>query len=436
MCRGLPRVWRAEQRRRAATAARRRAPGQRERPLRSGRSRCPGRAARAFARLKHRAQPLADKLAGYAMTLDVPVAESNLAVRKTVQEGVTRLRVLVQRLGERQHVEAVALAERGDSAVGIEQVADADALHEILAHLRVGPYLDAGVERHGQKRRSVPRGLAMRFCHQVVGDLPGVAPRLLSGRLVDVVVDRAFDRQFGGRLFVAGAKDRPGSADQREQPGFAIVEARHTPQAKRIRALKRAGWRELAITLDVKRPAQIAFERDRVVAHVVAEKNREHHDVRLVGPHLLAQRHQFLRGAVPVDAEVERFDAPSLEQWALRELARRDRGESVLIRHLDRFGVGIAEHRDTDGAGRLGLGKLGAAKAAAVDLDVGGALAPIVTGGVRPQPPSTRGVVTIEVGKKAVGDSYADFGNQPRADHAEDDQRRCAQRPTNHAMSP
>ena len=172
------------------------------------------------------------------MALDVPVAEADLAVREAVQEGVMRLGVLVQRLGQRQHVEAVALAERGDSAVGIKQVADADSLHEILPHFRVGPYLDAGVERHGQKRRAVPRGLAMGFLDQVVGDLPGVAPRLLSGRLVDVVVDRAFDRQFGGRLFVASAQDRPGSADQREQSGFAIVEARHTPQAKRIRAFE------------------------------------------------------------------------------------------------------------------------------------------------------------------------------------------------------
>jgi len=50
---------------------------------------------------------------------------------------------------------------------------------------------------------------------------------------------------------------------------------------------------------------------------------REHHDVRLVGPYLLAQRHQLLRRAVAVDAEVERLDAPSLEQGTLRELARR-----------------------------------------------------------------------------------------------------------------
>ncbi len=370
------------------------------------------------------------------MTLDVPVAEADLAVREAMQEGVMRLGVLVQRLGQRQHVEAVALAERGDSAVGVEQVADPDSLHEILAHLRIGPYLDAGVERHGQKRRAVPRGLTMRFRDQVVGDLPGVAPRLLSGRLVDVVVDGAFDRQFGGGLFVSSAQDGPGSADQREQSGFAIVEPRHTPKAKRIRALKRTGWRELAVVLHVKRPAQIALERDRVVTHVVAEKNREHHDVRLVGPYLLAQRHQLLRRAVAVDAEVERLDAPSLEQGTLRELARRDRGERVLIRNLDRFGVGIAEHRDTDGASRLGRGELGAAKAAAVDLDVGGALAPIITGGVRPQPPSARGVITIKVGKKTVGDSHADFRDQPRADHAEDDQHRRAHRSANHLSSP
>ena len=236
-------------------------------------------------------------------------------------------------------------------------------------------------------------------------------------RLVDVVIDRAFDRQFGGRLLgYASAENRPCATDQREQSGFAIVEACHAPQAKRIRALKRSGRYELAVALDIERPAQIAFERDRVIADVVAEKNREHHDVGLVGPHLLAQRHQFLRGAVAVDAEVERLDAPPLEQRTLRELARRDRSKRVLVWHLDRLGIGVAEHRDPDGAGRLGFGKLWTAKTAAIDLDVGGALATIVASGIRPQPPSARRVITIEVGKKTVGDSHADLGDQPRAD--------------------
>ena len=200
--------------------------------------------------------------------------------------------------------------------------------------------------------------------------------------------------------------------------------------------MKRSGRYELAVALDIEGPAQIGLQRDRVIADVVAEKNREHHNVRLVGPHLLAQRHQFLRGPISVDAEVERLDAPPLEPRTLPELARRDRSKRVLVWHLDRLGIGVADNCDPYGAGRLGSDKFWTAKTAAIDFDISGALATIVASGIGPQAPSARRVIAIEVRKKTVGDSHADLGDQPRADDAEDDQHHHAQSLTNHRLSP
>src|SRR5581483_11815164 len=206
-------------------------------------------------------------------------------------------------------------------------------------------------------------------------------------------------------------------AEQRKHPGLPVIETRHAPEAKGIRAVEWPRRNEAAVAFDIEGPAQIPFERYRVVAHIIAQENREHHDVRLIRPYFLAQRHQFLRGAVAVHAEVQRLDAPALEQRTLHEHARGDRRESVLVRHLDGLGVGVADYRDADGAGRLAHRHFRAAEAGAVDRDPGRALASVVSGGVWPQAPSARRVVAIEIREEMIGDADAEFRDEARADH-------------------
>src|SRR4029077_3563570 len=173
----------------------------------------------------------------------------------------------------------------------------------------------------------------------------------------------------------------PGVGEKVEQPEIAIVEARHAPELEARRIDEGAGQPHAVTVVNPARTASVRLEHHQIVAHVVAEEYRQHHDVRRVGPHLALQRDDFLRRAVTVDAKVHGLDALALEPRAIGEFAAGHRGIGLVLRHLDRFGIGIAEYRDTHDAGRLGFGIIGAAETVAIDAHVRLALAPVPAAG-------------------------------------------------------
>lgn len=79
-------------------------------------------------------------------------------------------------LREGQDGEIFALAERGDSVVGIKQVSDAEMLLKAFADGRIGPYLDAGIFGDREKHRMMLHGVVADLSDELLSDLPGVLP--------------------------------------------------------------------------------------------------------------------------------------------------------------------------------------------------------------------------------------------------------------------
>src|SRR5260370_35238800 len=109
----------------------------------------------------------------------------------------------------------------------------------------------------------------------------------------------------------------------------------------------------------VKRAALVSLEHNGIVADVVAKKHCQHHDVGSVVPYFALERNEFLRGAVAVDAEVNRLDALALERRTIRKLALDYRDQRFVLRHLDRLAVRIAKNPDANLVAWLALRVVG-----------------------------------------------------------------------------
>src|SRR6266849_4159181 len=292
-------------------------------------------------------------------------------------------------------------------------------MREILGDLGKRPYLDARVFRYREERRAVRNHVVAGGGDEPLGHAPCVLPRVVGGRLINAVVDRALDwlvgRRRGGRMLY----DLPRVPEKLEDARVAITEARHTPQAKTRRVDPRSRKFEPAVAVIVKRAASVALEHDGIVADVVAEKHCQDHDIGGVIPYFALERNEFLRGAVAVDAEINRLDTLALERRAVRKLSLDNRDQRFVLWHLDRLDVRIAKNRDANRVGWFALRVVGSAETVVVNSDGGFALPAVESRSARLEAPSAIIVVAIEVWKPVVGDTDTGVGNNQCHDESE-----------------
>src|ERR1700736_667370 len=213
---------------------------------------------------------------------------------------------------------------------------------------------------------------------------------------------------FWSRRARAGGQEVEGVAEQIDQSQVAVVKSGLAPEPKSRAGDKWSREVELAIFDYVEGTASVALEHDRIVADIIAEKNRQHHDVGLICPYFASQRNQLLRCPVPVDAEIQSFDPLARQPRTGAENPTDDRCERLVLRNLHGLDIGVAQHRDSNRATRLVARVIGAAKTVMIDPQVGITFARVAAVSSGLERPSPLIVATVEVGVVGICDADAD----------------------------
>ena len=96
----------------------------------------------------------------------------------------------------------------------------------------------------------------------------------------------------------------------------------------------------------VERLVLLGFQREGVVAHIVAVGELQQHEVRPVADRLRFEHHVLLRRAVARDAEIQHLDALARLEAAARQALGQQPPISLLALDLHRLGVRVAQHHD------------------------------------------------------------------------------------------
>src|SRR5689334_24937600 len=89
-----------------------------------------------------------------------------------VQRDVVLLGILLEGWGEREQRDLVSLRQRLEATVRVEQVADADLLHELLTRGGIRAGLDWVAQRGQQEAGALGGDLSLHRLHQRLSDRP------------------------------------------------------------------------------------------------------------------------------------------------------------------------------------------------------------------------------------------------------------------------
>src|SRR5437899_1795276 len=109
-----------------------------------------------------------------------------------VQISLVLVRVLLQTRRENYRRNILACTDSLELMVGVEQVADAITIGEILPHLRVRINLNPLTQSHHHKPGVPGSRIVSHLSYQTLGN----APRIIPDRVVPLLVDGVFDARL------------------------------------------------------------------------------------------------------------------------------------------------------------------------------------------------------------------------------------------------